>query len=152
MPRSEQVHGEEVRHLLDRLGRERRAHHDTGVVHQQVDPAKRIDGHPSDRLTSFWRGDTVGDGDGVAAEVGDLLDHTVGHGRVGFVAPRLDADVVDHDGGAAPGEMECIGAAEAATGPGHHCDLSIKVHRWHRTQIPYTLDQLRSFQAEYRIS
>ena len=104
---------------------ERLVAQDAGVVDDDVDRAERVDGGLDDGLAALGGGDAVGVGDGFAAEVVDLVDHVLGRALVAALARHRAAEVVDHDAGAAPGQLERVLAAEAAARAGDDRDLAV---------------------------
>ncbi len=94
------------------------ASYDPGVVHDDVDSAPGVDGALNDGLTAFRRGHRVGVGDGFAPGRTNFLHDFFGGAGIGAIAAHADTGVVDHDSGAARGEQQGVGAAQAATGPG----------------------------------
>ena len=57
----------------------------------------------------------------------DLVDHLVGHARVGTVAAHGAPEVVDHHRSAPPRQVEGVEPAEPASGARHDRDLAFEV-------------------------
>ena len=79
-----------------------------------------------DGRAALGGGDRVVVGHGLAAGGLDLVDHLLGGAVVAALAVDRAAEVVDHDEGAAPGELECVRTAEATTGAGDDRDLAVE--------------------------
>ena len=90
---------------------------DAGVVDDDVDGAERVDGGLHDGLAAFGGGDAVGVGDGLAAQVVDLLGGGVGRALGVALAAHRAAEVVDDDACAPPGQLQGVLTSEAAAGP-----------------------------------
>ena len=99
---------------------------DAGVVDQHVERRRRCRSpaapSPPPRPSRPRRG---ADATASPAQGDDLVDHLLGRG-VGRVAAVLGhAEVVDHDLGALPGELQRMLPADAPAGPGHDHHSSI---------------------------
>jgi len=92
---------------------------DARVVDQDVEPAVLGDGAVDEGLGGLAAADGDDLGDGGAARGGDCVD---GGGR------DVGVDVVDHDRGAAAGQLAGVGEAEAPARSGDDGDLAGQVH------------------------
>ena len=114
---------------LDHLGGEvveRLVTQDAGVVDDDVDGAERVDRGLDDSLAAVSGGHRVGVGHGLATEIDDLLGDPLGRSGVATLAADGTAEVVDHEPGAASGELERMFTAEAAAGAGDDRDLAVE--------------------------
>ena len=111
-----------LRSRADRLA----AGYDAGVVDDDVDATPGVERGLHDRCTTLGRGDRVGVGDRLAAELakpGRGLRRRSGRW---VVAQLVAADVVDDDLGAAAGELGGVRPAEATARTGHDRDAAIE--------------------------
>ena len=97
-----------------------------GVVDQDVEAAEGVDRLLHHRRGLLEVGDVGAVGDGLAAQRLDLGDDLVGDLGGRALAGAGGAEVVDHDLGALPGELEGVGAADAATRSGDDRDASFE--------------------------
>ncbi|KAI3479441.1 hypothetical protein L1887_58459 [Cichorium endivia] len=100
--------------LLVRHGGERLVAQDTGIVDDDVDRAKGVDGRLDDLLAVLDRADG---GSGLAARLLDLVDDSGG---------VLLEEVVDHHVGAELAEHVGVGTAETGTGAGDEHGLAVE--------------------------
>ncbi len=102
-----------------------------GVVDEDVQPAKLLDGPPDHVVAMGLRPEVAGDGDGAAALA---LDDTLGLGRVVVLAQIGDRDV-----GALAGEQGGHRAADAAVRAGDDRDLASEAPGAGVTRLPLGL-------------
>ena len=95
---------------------------DAGVVDQHVEPAERLDRGVDQPLGALPVGHVVAVGHGFAAGRPDLVDHLTGWAGGPAAAVDLGAQVVDHDLGPLPGELQGVAPADAPAGSGHDHD------------------------------
>lgn len=93
---------------------------DSGVVDHHMDRSKRLDGGLDDLLAVQH---VVVVGNGLSAQLADLLDHQVGRFGVSALATESAAQVVHHHLGASLGVFETVVFAQAATCAGDDHDL-----------------------------
>ena len=100
---------------------------DPGRADDAVDLAELSTAVSTMRWPPGHLGDRVGDGDGGAAGVGDLLDDGVGDLAGGLGPVGGHAVVVDHDAGALGGTGDGDGPADAPARPGDGDRLALQV-------------------------
>jgi hypothetical protein len=110
--------------LLLRGAHEHAVPDDAGVVHHHVEPAEALDRLLDHRAGLLPVRHVGAVRDGLAARSPDLRHHLVGRRARAALALERDADVVDHDRGALPGELEGVRATEAASRAGDDDDPS----------------------------
>ena len=126
MERALEVHVEhgvhEVRpHVVERLVAQ-----DSRVVDDDVHLAVGIDGGLNDRGAALGRGDRVVVRHSLAASGLDLVDDLLCSRGVLTGAIHRATEVVHHDQCAAPGEQQCVLAAEATTCTSDDCNLAVE--------------------------
>ncbi len=99
---------------------------DAGDADDPVDPAPGIDRTLHDPFARRHFGDGVGDGDGGAAALANLLHHGVGHLTRGLLAVHAHAEVSHDDVRALGRTVQRHSPADAAPGPGHGNRLSLE--------------------------
>ena len=134
-----EVHGDDgVELVLAGVG-EHPVAHDARVVHQDVEPAERVDRGLDEALGLRPVGDVGAAGDGFATGSGDLVDDTLrGAAAARRRAVEADADVVDHDARALGGERQRMRAPDAAARTRH--DDHAAVEQSHIRCLPWLFD------------
>ena len=99
---------------------------EAGVVERDVEVAELGDRAAHERLALLPVGDVAEVRDRLAARGLDLRDHLAGRVLVGAAAVALGAEVVDHDRGAVPRELDRLDAAEAAPCSGDDRHLAVQ--------------------------
>ncbi|CAB4924196.1 unannotated protein [freshwater metagenome] len=123
--RAAQVGGDDRVELLVGHLPQRGVAQDAGVVDQHVQPAELGDGAVDQRLGGLAGPDGHDLGDGAAPVGGDRVDGGL---------RDLGVHVVDHDGGAAAGQLLGVGEAEAPAGSGDDGDLAGQLHGFSSVQ------------------
>ena len=105
---------------------------DAGVVDEDVEPPELLDGGVDERLGARRPSATSLPSATAGPAGGDDLGH---HGRrhagVRAVTVHRAAEVVDHHAGAALGQQQRVGPADAAPGPGDDRDAAVEAVRAH---------------------
>ncbi|MNH21886.1 hypothetical protein D3C79_817180 [compost metagenome] len=106
-----------VVHLVERLVTQ-----DAGIVDQYIDPTKAVQ-RLFDDACAVTDGVVVGHSRTTCGA--DLLDNPIGRRSAGAFPMGGPPKIVDHHLGATRGEQQCMGAAQATTGPrdDHHTVL-----------------------------
>ena len=99
---------------------------DAGAVDDDVDRAERVERRLDDGLAAGGGGHRVGVGDGLGAEVEQLLHDLLGRTDVAALARQGAAEVVDHDAGPATGELQGVRAAQPTPGAGDDGHLAVE--------------------------
>jgi hypothetical protein len=117
-----------------------------GIVHHDVERAERVDRALHNRCCRLRVGDASVIRDCLAASRRDLCHDLVrGYAVARIVTTNIDARIVHHDRGAAPGQFQRIGAAKPASGARHQRDPPIEPNAAHATSKP--LRRLQSVTA-----
>ena len=132
--------------LLFRGAHQHAVTQEAGVVHHDVEPAERVDGRADQALGAVPVGHVVAVDDRLATHGPDGIDHLTGR-AVGAARAVSGADVVDHDLGAVPGELQGMTAPDAApsTGDHHHASLADSAHAESRTHSIFVRQTLFRF-------
>ena len=96
---------------------------DRGVVNEDVDMAELGQGPRRQFVGLLLMRDIGDDGDRLDPEIPDLARDSLG---LGLVGARVDDDV-----GALPGQHQCRGPADVASGPGDQRDFSLELTHRH---------------------
>ena len=118
-------------HGIDLLGGhvlERGVAQDACVIHQDVHLPERVHRRRHDRGAAGLAGDRVAVGDGDAPRRGDLVDHALGRRRRGATAVHRAAQIIDHDAGSPPRELQCVATPESAACAGDDGYLVVESH------------------------
>ena len=119
----------DLQHLAPVVGGElveRNAVEDAGIADHGIESPEGVDSGIDDRLAALRAVDRVVRCDRASACAGDLLDHLVGHARVGTLPAHRATQVVDHHRSASPRQIERVEPAEPASGARHDRHLSFE--------------------------
>ena len=100
--------------------------HDGRVRDEAVEATERVERGLHDLIGTVGGRDAVDARDRLAARRDDLVDHGLRTGRVGSPTLTVTPQVVDDDLGAAPRQLEALGAAEPARAPGHDDHIAVE--------------------------
>ena len=103
-----------------------------GVVDQDVQPAKLLDGRSHQALGTCPIGHVVGIGHGLPAHGLDLVDHRLRRPRPSALPIARAAQVIDHHLGALARELQRVGPPDAAPCARHDCHQTF-AHACHGT-------------------
>ena len=113
-----------------------------GIVHHDIERAESVDR----ALHHSGRGLRIGDApivrDRLAASRRDLCHYLIRGCTVpGIVTTLVDARIIHHDCGSAPGQLQGIGAAKPAPGTRYQCDAPVEANLAHAASRPLRLLQ-----------